>query len=332
MTQTCLDKLQEKNEASANLPDILRTPSSRKRRDTLASFSSLYYTASEESIDETSQNKQKTSFHIERPDSCFYSGIETINNDNLDIDIKDIKERGASENEDKKGDKEKIKPLTSPGIQNYLNLGKKCLFATMKIVWVGDAGVGKTSLINVLMGNKFTIDCRPTLGVDFATQLVPGPGEEAVKLQFWDFSGQDRFRLLSRAYFKGAQGCLMVFDSSRRSSFEQLPQWGQQLKDQDQNEDCFTILLANKDDLDSAVDDDEMELFVNACGLANWKRVSAVDGRGLKDALDTLVRGMIEKERRKRESKEQNYYSCPDIFKLGESKRKSDQKSICNNC
>ena len=98
MTQTCLEKLQEQNEASANLPDILRTPSSRNRRDTLASFSSLYYTASEESIDETSEDIKKTSFDIARPDSSFYSGIESINNDNVSIDNKDSNETNASEN------------------------------------------------------------------------------------------------------------------------------------------------------------------------------------------------------------------------------------------
>ena len=131
----------------------------------------------------------------------------------------------------------------------------------MKIVWVGDTGVGKTSLINVLMGNRFGMDCRPTLGVDFATRLVPGPNDNVVKLQFWDFSGQDRFRILSRAYFKGAQGCLMVFDLSRRNSFAQLSQWEKQLKDQDHLGECLTMLLANKDDLTSTVVDDEMEQF-----------------------------------------------------------------------
>ena len=104
----------------------------------------------------------------------------------------------------------------------------------------------KTSLINVLMGRNFGMDCRPTLGVDFATRLVPGPDETAVKLQFWDFSGQDRFRILSRAYFKGAQGCFLVFDVNRRSSFDQLMQWERQLRDQDRSGECFTMVLANK--------------------------------------------------------------------------------------
>ena len=86
MSQTCLENLQEQEDSSSsNLPDILRTPSSRTRRDTLSSFSSLYYTASEDSIIETSVNVNKRSFDIERPDSSFYTGIDCINNDNVSV-------------------------------------------------------------------------------------------------------------------------------------------------------------------------------------------------------------------------------------------------------
>ena len=70
----------------------------------------------------------------------------------------------------------------------------------------------------------------------------------------------------------------MVFDLSRRYSFDQLYQWENQLRDQDPLEECFTTLLANKDDLAGTVDDDEE--FIRDFGLTGWKRVSAVDGRG----------------------------------------------------
>ena len=327
VTQTCLEKLQEEDESSSNLPDILQTPS---RRDTLSSFSSLYYTASEDSIYDASEMIQKPSFDIGKPDSNFYSGINCLKNDNLSIIVPDVEQANTSEDEKSKANSGKSPSIAS--IENYLDLGKKTMFATMKIVWVGDSGVGKTSLINVLMGNRFALDCRPTLGVDFATRLVPGPGDNMVKLQFWDFSGQDRFRILSRAYFKGAQGCLMVFDVSKRKSFEQLNQWERQLKDQDHHGECLTMVLANKNDLTSLVDDKEIEEFVANAGVIGWKRVSAVDGRGLSEFMDLLVKGMIRQEEIKRAAKEKNYYSCPDIFKLAESKQETTEKTLCSNC
>ena len=91
----------------------------------------------------------------------------------------------------------------------------------------------------------------------------------------------------------------MVFDMSRRNSFEQLPLWAEQMKNKDESGECFTLVLANKDDLCSMVDNKEVEQLVHDSDFAGWARVSAADGRGLKDALDTLVRGMVEIEETK---------------------------------
>ena len=296
---------------------------SNDSRDT--SFSLSYSTESKDSNNDYSEKIKKISFDIRRPDSSFYSGIDSIRNENMIF----VNETQASRNNE---NEKMFQPCISQGTQNYLSLGTKSVFATMKIVMVGDAGVGKTSLINVLMGNSLTLDYKPTIGVDFATQLVPGPQDTVVKLQFWDFSGQDRFRVLSRAYFRGAQGCIMVFDLSRRKSFEQLPLWEEQIKVQDQPEKCSTILLANKDDLSSMVDNNEVEQFVEEFEFVGWKKVSAFDGRRVKDALDTLVKWMIEKELLKRKSKEPNSCSCSDIVKLGEPEPKSSGKKSCICC
>ena len=319
--------LKAADNSSQNLPDILRTPSSRSRQDTLSSFSSLYYSASDDdSIKESKDDLRKTSFQIERSDLNFYTGISSIVNDNVSILSYDNSNKHADLNEDTKED------VTHIGNMICLDLGKKTLFATFKIVWVGDAGVGKTSLISVLMGNRFGLDSRPTLGVDFATKLVPGPDDSVVKLQFWDFSGQDRFRILSRAYFKGAQGCLMVFDTSRQDSFQQLFQWETQLRQQDYHGECFTMLLANKADLTNTVNDDEILDFVNRAKFSGWSRVSALNGTGITEVTEQLVSGLVRKEVEKRKSLDQNCYSCPDIFKLEETNEKADKKNICKSC
>ena len=124
----------------------------------------------------------------------------------------------------------------------------------------------------------------------------------------------------------------MVFDLSRRRSFEQLPLWEEQMKVKDKPENCSTILLANKDDLCSTVDNDEIEQFVEDCDFAEWKKVSAFDGRRVRDALDTLVKGMIKNEVLKRTSKELNSCSCSDIVKLEEPEQKSADKKSCICC
>ena len=123
LTQICLEKLLEKNETPANLPDILQAPTTRSRNDTLSSFSSLYYTASEDSIDEVNLNRNN-SFDVGRKDSHFYTGINCLQNDNLSLIFSEIEEIDITEDE-KKTERSKT---NLPIIQNYLDLGEKLLY------------------------------------------------------------------------------------------------------------------------------------------------------------------------------------------------------------
>ena len=98
-----------------------------------------------------------------------------------------------------------------------------------KIVIIGDSAVGKSNLLSRYARNEFNPHSKATIGVEFQTQSLEIDGKE-VKAQIWDTAGQERFRAVTSAYYRGAFGALLVYDISRRTTFESIPRWLDELK------------------------------------------------------------------------------------------------------
>jgi hypothetical protein len=94
-----------------------------------------------------------------------------------------------------------------------------------KIVLVGDSGVGKSNLLSRFTRNTFTTDEKSTIGVEFATRIVPMVDEKKIKAQIWDTAGQERYRAITNAYYRGALGAMLVYDVTKQSTFENIPRW-----------------------------------------------------------------------------------------------------------
>lgn len=99
--------------------------------------------------------------------------------------------------------------------------GEEYLF---KIVLIGDSAVGKSNLLSRFALDEFDINTKATIGVEFQTQVVEIDGRE-VKAQIWDTAGQERFRAVTSAYYRGAVGALIVYDITRRTTFESVKRW-----------------------------------------------------------------------------------------------------------
>ena len=94
----------------------------------------------------------------------------------------------------------------------------------LKVVIVGDGGIGKTAMVLRYTKNTFSEDYKVTIGVQFATQVEEVDGE-TVKLQIWDTAGEERFSFLMPIYYRGAQGAILVFDLTKRRTFDHLERW-----------------------------------------------------------------------------------------------------------
>jgi small GTP-binding protein len=106
-----------------------------------------------------------------------------------------------------------------------------------KVVIIGDSAVGKSNLLSRYARNEFNLHSKATIGVEFQTQSMGIDGKE-VKAQIWDTAGQERFRAVTSAYYRGAFGALLVYDISRRSTFDNVGRWLQEL-----NSECPPLLL-----------------------------------------------------------------------------------------
>jgi small GTP-binding protein len=95
-----------------------------------------------------------------------------------------------------------------------------------KVIVIGDPAVGKTSLLTNFATNKFVKKYLPTVGVSILKEVIELEAKDAtINLMFWDIAGQPQFYMLHRPYFNGADGMLLVFDTSRSSTFSNVNNW-----------------------------------------------------------------------------------------------------------
>lgn len=158
-----------------------------------------------------------------------------------------------------------------------------------KIVLIGDSAVGKSNLLARFARDEFYPNSKSTIGVEFQTQKMDIDGKE-IKAQIWDTAGQERFRAVTSAYYRGAVGALVVYDISRRQTFESIARWLNELHTHsDMN--VVTILVGNKTDLKDAreVTTAEGKALAEAQGLF-FMETSALDSSNVKAAFQTVVK------------------------------------------
>ncbi|XP_077986626.1 ras-related protein Rab-43-like isoform X3 [Glandiceps talaboti] len=115
-----------------------------------------------------------------------------------------------------------------------------------KIVLVGDTSVGKTSIVQHFESGTFASQ-RSTIGIDFTVKIVC-IGNKTVKLQVWDTAGLDRFRSIARSYYRSANGVFIVYDITKKKTFDNVPRWIEDVTKYT-GENVLQMLVGNKSDL-----------------------------------------------------------------------------------
>jgi len=136
----------------------------------------------------------------------------------------------------------------------------------IKVVIVGNGAVGKSSMIQRYCKGIFTRNYKKTIGVDFLEKHITASGED-VRLMLWDTAGQEEFDAITKAYYRGAQACVIAFSTTDHASFEAVKKWKRKVEDE-----CGhvpMVLVQNKIDLlhESQVDSHEVEKFARNTGL-----------------------------------------------------------------
>ncbi|XP_041352345.1 ras-related protein Rab-13-like [Gigantopelta aegis] len=125
-------------------------------------------------------------------------------------------------------------------------MSTKMYDSLIRLLLVGDTGVGKTCLICRYAHDQFSNDHVSTIGVDFKVRTIEIDGQ-TVKVQIWDTAGQERFEAITKQFYRRAQGVMVVYDITNQTSFLSLPKWMAYIK-QFAKEDAVLMLVGNKND------------------------------------------------------------------------------------
>jgi small GTP-binding protein len=159
------------------------------------------------------------------------------------------------------------------------------------MISVGDSGVGKSCLLLRLTNKEFQ-PTETTIGIEFGSTILQ-VANKTIKLQIWDTAGQESFRSISRAYYRNAIGCLLVFDVTRRDTFVSIKNWLHDVREHS-NESIQILLVANKIDLQRQVSTEEAREVAEKYGLL-YMETSAKSGFQVEDAFQILTRRIVQK-------------------------------------
>ena len=155
-----------------------------------------------------------------------------------------------------------------------------------KIIFTGDSGVGKTSIINSIMGQKFTSEYEPSIGVDFFSKTIRYKGR-LIKLQIWDSAGQEKFRSLIPNYIRGSSLIFLIFEVSKKESFQHLNEWIDFINNIEKGN---IVIVGNKIDLKDNIEvtKEEAEKY---CKEKNYEyfEVSAKEGTNINNLLYSSI-------------------------------------------
>ena len=163
-----------------------------------------------------------------------------------------------------------------------------------KIVIIGDSGVGKSNILSRYVRDEFSIDTKATVGVEFGSKII-SINNQQIKMQIWDTAGQEKYKSVSSIYYKGAKGALLVYDISRKETFNNLNRWINEIKN-NSDENINILLIGNKCDLEEGRQISQEEAFQKAKEInAGFLEVSALQAVNIEKAFKYLIQQIYSK-------------------------------------
>ncbi|ESO09965.1 hypothetical protein HELRODRAFT_156372 [Helobdella robusta] len=162
------------------------------------------------------------------------------------------------------------------------------VYATLKILIIGESGVGKSSFLMRFAENKFHPDQSATIGIDFKIKCIRVEGEK-IKLSIWDTAGQERFRTLTPSFYRNGQGCILVYDVTKYTTFAKLDEWLNELDSHSTKKDIVKLLVGNKIDKEPREVTEEDGLRFASKHNMMFTEASAKTMEGVQLAFEELV-------------------------------------------
>lgn len=169
----------------------------------------------------------------------------------------------------------------------------------LKLLIIGESNVGKTSILQRFIENKFETSFSTTIGIDFRSKTIQ-VDEKEIELQIWDTAGQERFFSITRSYYRGSDGIFLTFDLSSEGSFNSLNKWIGEIKDK-VDEKVPIFLLGNKKDLLDGTEQEINQLKtitkikeISEELKVSWYATSAKSGENIEEIFMDMARTIIQ--------------------------------------
>lgn len=164
-----------------------------------------------------------------------------------------------------------------------------------KIVFLGEQGVGKTSLITRFMYDTFDDHYQATIGIDFLSKTMY-LDDKTIRLQLWDTAGQERFRSLIPSYIRDSRVAIVVYDITKRKSFEFIDKWIEDVKNERGEENVILCIVGNKNDLtdERQVSIEEGQEKAKKLGAKIFMETSTKAGYNVKNLFKKIAKSLPE--------------------------------------
>ena len=198
-----------------------------------------------------------------------------------------------------------------------------------KVVIVGDSFVGKTNIMSKYLKNEFHEDTKATVGVEFGSKQFKIEGHN-IRAQIWDTAGQERYKSITSAYYKGAKGAFVVYDITRKESFDSTDKWINDLYSSADRK-LTIVVIGNKNDLEDqrVITKEQGQEKANKLNIA-FMETSALTGDNLDKAFEMMMNEVYKKchEEMLAEGEVDVFEGGQDI-NLAQNKGKTQSKKSC---
>ena len=214
----------------------------------------------------------------------------------------------------------------------------------VKVVLLGESGVGKTSIIAQFTSGKFDPDCVTSLSAQFISKTIEFENlQKAIKFDIWDTAGQEKYRALAKIFYKDAKVIILVYDITDQRSFDEVKSYWYEMVKSNGDQDAMIAIVANKNDLyDTAqVSEQDGKEFARSIG-AIFQSTSAKSDTGITTLFDnigqkyfnpdfdcTAADEKVQEEYKKKKQEEKQKKKEPKGVKLSSEPTKTEKKKKC---
>ncbi|CCD24398.1 Rab family GTPase YPT7 NDAI_0D00840 [Naumovozyma dairenensis CBS 421] len=194
----------------------------------------------------------------------------------------------------------------------------------LKVIILGDSGVGKTSLMHRYVNDKYSQQYKATIGADFLTKEVTIDDDKIATMQVWDTAGQERFQSLGVAFYRGADCCVLVYDVTNAKSFENIKSWRDEflIHANISTPETFPfVILGNKIDVEESkkiVSSNSATELAKSLGDIPLFFTSAKDSINIENAFEEIARSALQQNQNDVDAFDEDFNDAINIRLDGE--------------